>query len=74
MSIGGAFIYNKEGILLVQGVFTGKGFLVKMLVREIYFRFSTTRILGDDKTGKETIEEAGGDPEEESTREEVSRR
>lgn len=30
MSIGGAFIYNKEGILLVQGVFTGKGFLVKM--------------------------------------------
>ena len=30
MSIGGASIYNKDGILLVEGVFTGKGFLIKM--------------------------------------------
>ena len=30
MSIGGASIYNKDGILLVEGIFTGKGFLIKM--------------------------------------------
>ena len=30
MSIGGASIHNQDGILLVEGVFTGKGFLIKM--------------------------------------------
>ena len=32
MNINGTTIHNKEGVLLMEGVFTGKGFLVKMSV------------------------------------------